>query len=35
MALLIQRIAASVVIAAEAPLESDSYLPALIALYGM
>ena len=32
IALLIQRIAASVVIAAEAPFESDNYFPALIAL---
>lgn len=35
MALLIQFKAASVEIAAEAPLESDNYLPALMALKGM
>lgn len=35
MALLIQFKAASVVIAAEAPLESESYFPALMALKGM
>ena len=35
MALLMQMIAASVDRAAEAPLESLNYLPALIALKGM
>jgi hypothetical protein len=35
MALLIQRRAASVEMAAEAPLESESYFPALMALNGI
>jgi hypothetical protein len=35
IALLMQRRAASVEIAAEAPLESESYFPALIALKGI
>jgi hypothetical protein len=35
MALFIDIMAASVLIAAEAPLESDSYFPALIALKGI
>lgn len=35
IALLIHNKAASVEIAAEAPLESDNYLPALIALKGI
>jgi len=35
IALLMQPIAASVLIAADAPLESDNYLPALMALNGI
>ena len=35
IALLIHRIATSVVMAAEAPFESDNYFPALIARNGM
>lgn len=35
IALLMHIIAASVLIAAEAPFESDSYFPALIALNGI
>jgi hypothetical protein len=35
IALLIQRMAASVLMAADAPLESESYFPALIALNGI